>query len=147
MKRLPWLSFTLLLASYSCFSWFLYGRTTPIIVWAGLVTFALGQALLLTTLFQGCRKVARGWLQSDLGYFSMVLLGALSLVFVLVWTHIAEYVIVVVGAEILSRLDLQNLGFNDWQALSILTSVSLLGLIVGWLVRYSLMAGGSSLVL
>jgi hypothetical protein len=72
------------------------------------------------------------WLRSDIGYFSIVLLGALSIAFILVWSHVFEYLMVVIGSEILSRLELQRARFNNWQSLGILTFVSVLGLGVGW---------------
>jgi hypothetical protein len=53
-----------------------------------------------------------------------------------VWYHIFEHVMLVVSAEILTRLDLQNAGFNNWQALGVLTAVSVSGLILGWAARY-----------
>jgi hypothetical protein len=136
MKRFPWLSLALLLTSYSTFSWFLYRSTAPWIVWAVVFALAVVQALLLTTLSQGFRRFVRTWLQSDLGYFSMVALGAFSIAVILVWFNIFGYFLMVVGSEVLSRLDLQNAGFNSWQTLGILTTVSVLGLAVGWVATY-----------
>jgi hypothetical protein len=136
MKQFPWLSLTLLLASYSTFSWFLYRATAPWVVWAAVFALAVIQALLLTTLSQGLRRFVRLWLQSDLGYFSMVAIGAFSIAVILVWFNIFGYFLMVVGSEILSRLDLQNAGFNSWQTLGILTMISSLGLAVGWIASY-----------
>jgi len=132
VKRIPWLSLLLLLSAYSTFSWFLYRSTVPWLVWVAVLTFALLQATLLTTCLGGVRRFLRRWLISDIGYFTVVLLGAFSLVVALVWFHIFGYIIMLIAAEVLARLDLQNAGFNRSQALAILTLVSVLGLAVGW---------------
>jgi hypothetical protein len=134
--RFPLPSLLFLLLAYAVFSWFLYNETTPLLVWGSATLFAVTQALLLTALAKGFRRFLQRWLQSDLGYFSVVLLGAMSIAFILVWFHIFEYVMLVVATEILTRFDLQNAGFNNWQSLGILTTVSVSGLILGWTARY-----------
>ncbi|NJN87604.1 MAG: hypothetical protein HC881_16460 [Leptolyngbyaceae cyanobacterium SL_7_1] len=138
MKRVPWVSLTLLFTAYITCSWFLYRTTQPWIVGAGMVSFAIIQASLLTTFSKGFRTFLNKWLQSDLGYFSMVLLGAISIAFILVWYHTFEYALVVIGTEVLSRIDLQVAGFNNWQALAILFFVSILGLATSWATYYFL---------
>ncbi len=123
----------MLLTAYGTFSWFLYQSTAPWSVWVGMAVFALIQALLLTALSRGLRSAIRGWLKSDIGYFSVVLIGAFSIALILVWFHIFEYIILVVAAEVLARFDLQTAGLNRWQSLAVLTIVSLLGLSIGWI--------------
>lgn len=130
--RIPWLSLLLLLAAYTSLSWYLYRSTETWLVWLAALGFALLQSLLLTTLAEGFRRFLSNWLKSDIGYFSMVALGAFSVVVVLVWIHVFEYVLMLVGAEVLARLDLQMANFNQWQALGILTLISIVGLSVGW---------------
>lgn len=134
--RFPLISLLFLLLAYAAFSWFLYNETTPRIVWVGAMLFALAQALLLTTFASGLRLFLRRWLFSDVGYFTVIFVGAMSIAFILVWYHIFEHVMLLISAEILSRLDLQNAGFNNWQALGVLTTVSVSGLILGWMAHY-----------
>jgi hypothetical protein len=124
--------------SYGCFSWFLYQTTASWIVWLALLTFALVQALLFTTFSEGFKNFISGWLSSDIGYFSVIALGAFSITLVLMWFHVFEYVAMVLGSEILARLDLQNIGCNKWQALVLLTSVSVIGLLLGSVVSHAL---------
>lgn len=132
MKRIPWFSLALLLVAYSSFSWFLYHSTATWIVWLIALGFALSQALLLTAFSKGFRFFVGKWLKSDIGYFSVISIGAFSIAAVLVWIHVFEYVLMLIAAEILARVDLQNAGFNQWQTLGMLTSVSILGLSVGY---------------
>lgn len=133
-RTFPWLSLSLLFASYSTFSWFLYNATVSWIVWALVIAFALLQSLLLTTFADGLKSVIDRWLQSDVGYFTSVIIGAFLLALALVWTNILGYILVLVASEILARLDLQNIGCNRFQSLLILTSISLLGLLLGQVV-------------
>lgn len=97
-----------------------------------MAIFALTQALLLTALSQGLRAYIQAWLNSDIGYFSMVLVSAFSIALVLVWFNVFEYILMVLATEILARFDLQTAGLNRWQSLIVLTIVSLLGLSIGW---------------
>lgn len=131
IKRIPWLSFGLLLLAYSTFSWFLYSLTVSWVVWALVIAFALVQALLLTAFADSFRTVIDNWLRSDLGYFASVVIGALFVAFAFVWIRVFSYVLVLVAAEMLARLDLQNAGFNRVQSLLLLTLVSLVGLALG----------------
>ncbi len=132
MKTLPWLSLLLLLTAYSTFSWFLIHTTAPPLVWFLVLSFTLVQALLLTTWFDGLKRFARLWLRSDVGYFTLIILGALSVTMSLVWFKTFGYFLALVSAELLARLDLQRFGYSRLQALFILTLFSLTGLAIGW---------------
>jgi hypothetical protein len=139
-NQVPWLSLSILFASHATFSWFLtHWFSTHVdqaiaewAVWALVLSFTLLQALLLTTLFDGVKRFFRRWLRSDVGYFSLILLTSMSVTAALVWFKIFGYFLVLVSAEILARLDLQNAKLNRWQSLAVLTLVSILGLAAGW---------------
>ncbi|MBF2046656.1 MAG: hypothetical protein EDM05_002930 [Leptolyngbya sp. IPPAS B-1204] len=132
MTKFPWLSLALLFAAHSTFSWFLIHATAPRIVWILVFSFTLIQALLLTTLFDGFRRLLRAWLRSDTGYFTLIVVGALGITVALVWFRTFGYFLVLVSAEVLARLDLQNAGFNRLQSLFLLALFSLAGLATGW---------------
>lgn len=105
-------------------------------MWILVAVFALFQALLLTTFSRGFRAFLKRWLESDLGYFSVVMITAFSVTLALVWYHVFEYFLLVAAAEILARLDLQNAGLNQWQALLFMSFTSTMGLAVGWIARH-----------
>ncbi len=130
--RIPWLSLLLLLAAYSIFSWFLI-RTLGSLAWLLAAGIAIAQALLLTTWLNGLKRFARLWLRSDIGYFTLILLLSLGSTLALVWSKTAGYCLVILSAELLARLDLQNAGYNRWQSLLMLMLVSSVGLWLGWL--------------
>ncbi|HEY9700365.1 MAG TPA: hypothetical protein V6D10_24130 [Trichocoleus sp.] len=136
LKAHPWLATLILFTAYTSFSWFLSHATTTLFVWVIVITFTLLQALLLTTLFDGLRRFMQRWLRSDLGYFTLIILGAMSVTIALVWFRIFGYFLVLIAAEVLARLELQNVGFNRVQALAILTVVSFAGLAMGWLISF-----------
>lgn len=137
VKPHPWLAALMLFTAYASFSWFLSHATSTWLAWVVAVAFTLLQALLLTTLFDGFRRFMRRWLRSDVGYFTLIMLGAMSVTVILVWFKIFGYFLVLVAAEVLARLELQNAGFNRVQALGILTVVSFTGLAAGWLISFN----------
>jgi hypothetical protein len=132
VKKLPWLSLAILFAAYTSFSWFLIQSTATWLAWSLALAFALLQALLLTTLFDGLKALIKAWLKSDIGYFTLIIVASLGVTIVFVWFRIFGYFFVLIASEILARLDLQNAGFSRVQALLILSIFSLLGLATGW---------------
>jgi hypothetical protein len=141
MKQVPWLSLCILFSAYATFSWFFTRWSAHNLketwiaewaVWAFVVFCTLMQALLLTTLFDGVKAFFRRWLKSDVGYFSLIIVSALSVTIAMVWFKMFGYFLVLISAEILARLDLQNANLNRWQSLLVLTSISVLGLAAGW---------------
>ena len=140
VKKVPWLSLGILFSAYATFSWFLTHWVITRIstgqavltVWAIVLFCTILQALLLTTLFDGLKLFFRKWLKSDIGYFSLIMLGSMGVTAALVWFKMFGYVLVLVSAEVLARLDLQNAKLNRWQSLVVLTLVSVAGLTVGW---------------
>ncbi|MEM9219723.1 MAG: hypothetical protein AAGD25_36020 [Cyanobacteria bacterium P01_F01_bin.150] len=145
MIRQVWLSFGLLFASYSSFSWFLHhsiknwqvwGLTIdPWIVWAVAIGTALAEALMLTTLMDNAKCWLDNWLKSDLGYFTIVVVGAMMVAVAFVWFKIFGYVLALLASEVMARLDLQSLGVRRSHALIILTIISLMGVAIGWIIN------------
>lgn len=131
-RTIPCLSLFLLLASYGTFSWFLYRSTVTWVVWLAVLVLALLQALLLTALATDFKSFLSGWLKSDTGYFVSIIVAACFVAVIFVWIQVFGYILMLLAAEMLARLDLQNLGYTRFQSLAILTVVSLLGLWVGW---------------
>lgn len=137
VKRLPLVSLTILLAAYTTFSWFLIQSTATWLAWALVLAFTVLQALLLTTLFDGLKMLIGAWLKSDVGYFILILVASLGVTVVMVWFKVFGYLLVLIAAEVLARLDLQNAGYSRVQALLILTLFSLSGLAIGWGATFS----------
>ncbi|WP_416670876.1 hypothetical protein [Egbenema bharatensis] len=132
VRKLPWLSLTVLFAAYTTFSAFLTHETVTWLAWVIVLAFTVFQALLLTTLFDGLKMLLARWLKSDVGYFTLIMLFSLGVTIVFLWFRVFGYILVLIASEVLARLDLQNAGFNRFQALIILSIFSLTGLAVGW---------------
>ncbi|NET54041.1 MAG: hypothetical protein F6K09_37105 [Merismopedia sp. SIO2A8] len=145
MIQQTWLSFGLLFASYSSFSWFLhhsirdwhvFGVTiAPWMVWAVAIGTAVAEAMMLTTLMDNFRYWLDRWLKSDIGYFTVVVIGAMSVAFAMVWFSLFGYVLALLASETLARLDLQSVGVRRSHAFILLTITSLVGVAVGWLIN------------
>jgi hypothetical protein len=136
IPKTPLVSLLLLFGAYTTFSWFLHNAEVSWLAWGLVIGLSLLEALLLTTFSHHWRSVVRSWLESDLGYFTTVICSAFLLTMTLVWIQVASYILVVVSAELLARLDLQNSGYRRWRAFAILTLVSLAGLAVGLIATY-----------
>ena len=139
MKKFPWLSLALLLAAYATFSWFFTHAFTQVLTFSGtaylawslVLGFTLLEALLLTTQFNGLKSLIGRWLQSDVGYFTLIFVASLGGTLAFIWSNVTGYFVVLIAAEILARLDLQNARFSRLQSFVILTVISMLGLAVG----------------
>ncbi len=125
-----------MLGAYSTFSWLLYRSNVTWQSWLVVLVFALMQAFLLTTFSRGLQQFIGSWLKSDLGYFSVVLIGGLVAVFALAWFQLFGHILVLTASEVLARIDLRRAGYSGIQALVVLMMVSLLGLAVGGTAYY-----------
>ncbi|MGK7889470.1 MAG: hypothetical protein AB4042_09050 [Leptolyngbyaceae cyanobacterium] len=145
MVKQLWLSFSLLFASYSSFSWFLHhslqdwrpwGLVVPAwVVWAIAIGTAIAEALMLTTLMDEFRRWIDSWLKSDIGYFTLVMVGAMALTFAFAWFSLFGYVLALLASETLARLDLQRYAIKRIYALLVLTVISLGGVAMGWAIN------------
>jgi hypothetical protein len=134
VKKLLWLSLSLLLAAYTTLGYFLSSWTVPWVVWLFVMAFALVQAILLTSVSKDFRTSMGNWIGSDIGHLMAISAGALSVTVVLVWFHIFQYILMIGSTEILARVELHFYGLNRPQSLGVLTGTSLLGLGLGWTV-------------
>lgn len=131
IQKLPWLSLTLLLLTYSIFGWIL---AEAIMGWE--IRLAVGASLLLIVLTLTApitliRVCFGSWLQSDVKAFIAIIFFSLALVAVIVWIKLFARVAVLLAAGALARLDLQRAGYGRWQALSLLAFICLLGYSLG----------------
>lgn len=140
MKKLLWLSLSLLLAAYGVLGYCLSRWAAPWLVWLVVLLFALGQAILLTSFSDDFKTSIRSWINSDVGHFTTIATAAFGIAAALVWFHLFQYLLMIGAAEILARVELQHSGFNRPKSLGVLTLLSLMGLGVGWMVSKSLVS-------
>ncbi|MBV9385511.1 MAG: hypothetical protein JOZ78_03680 [Chroococcidiopsidaceae cyanobacterium CP_BM_ER_R8_30] len=133
-KKFPWVSLLLLLVSYTVLGWLLY--TIPYEHWAiwlvaGVVALLISGAL--TSALPIVKDIVGFTLKSDSRAFIIVTIAAFLTVLVVTWFNAFAHVLILMSAESLARLELQTARFNQWQAFSILSLVSLVGLGIGGL--------------
>ena len=145
ISKLPWPSLSILGISYISFAASLPTLTLTgsieldreaIALWVLAILLALSFAGLLTAPLRQLKKSIVKGFQSDLGLFlAVVTLGFFS-VLVLSRIHLFYQGFILLCAGALARVDLQTLGFSEWQAFLVLASTSGAGLVLGWVMAY-----------
>ena len=131
-KKLPWVSLTLLLVTYSILGWLLATvHRPPWVIWLLAGVGALLIAGAMTSALPVVTDILAFTLKSDARAFLVVSVVAFLVVVIISWISAFAHALLVMSAESLARLDLQTYGFNQWQAFWILSIVSLLGLGLG----------------
>lgn len=154
IKKLPWLSLSILLLSHSIFGWMISVDCQELItvkqttsgshpslfnlsVWLWLIgaVYILLMALAITSPVYQIRKMYGTWMKSDTKAFVSVILGSFLGVMILRWIHYSSRILVLIAAAALARLDLQTEGYGEWQAFWIISGVSLTGFSLGLLLN------------
>ena len=143
-RKFPVLSLLLLLVAYISFGWFISSPEFPEVqvrgfwisvpmvlafVWVWILCFAF-----LNPISSFSRFITR-WFKSDTVAFLSIFMFAGTAALVLYWMHIFLYILTIIAAEALARVDFQTAGFSNWQAFFGLLVVSLIGLVIGWALR------------
>ena len=75
------------------------------------------------------------WFRSDTIAFLALCIIAGMITLVLFWLQLFLHISAILASEALARIDLQTLGLGKLQAFWILVLLSLVGLVLGWMVR------------
>lgn len=137
LKKIPWLSLTLLLITYSALGWLVYASES---LWYVLLSAALVilSAEILAAPVSLFRNLVTSALRSDTVAFVFVFTLAFAITVLLSWIYIVVRALILIAAELLAKLDLQTNGFTPWQAFWILSGVSLVGFGLGWVTHHAL---------
>ncbi len=131
VKKLPWISLSLLVFTYAVFGWLISATDFSWLVWAMGAVYSLLIALALTAPFSLMKSFYSSWLRSDVRAFMSVIVGALLAVIIFCAFPIFIRILLLIAASALVRLDLQTAGYGEWQAFGIISVVSLIGLSLG----------------
>lgn len=153
IKKIPWLSLTILLLTYGTFGW-IYGswgielieQTTwlgeledhianSIIYGIGIVA-VLFIALIFTAPISLITLGVDNWLKSDSRAFLSIFLGAFAFAVIVQRVDYFARFLILISAALLVKLDLQLAGCKTWLSFFILTIFCLLGFIGGILAFY-----------
>ncbi|HAG83370.1 MAG TPA: hypothetical protein DCL61_20050 [Cyanobacteria bacterium UBA12227] len=146
VKKLPWSSLLLLVATNSVFGWLIAASelnddaATPWFLWVMGAFYILLIALALAAPLTLIQTLYGGWLKSDTRALISVIFGAFVAVLILCWINIFIRILVLVSAGALVRLDLQVADYRGWEAFGILAVFSLSGYCVG-IVGQQLLSG------
>ena len=133
MPKLTGFSHILLLVSYMTFGWHLHSAAATRFAWVMTVCFVIALAGMMTTLWKPVKSFALLGFRSDVGYFVMVLLSASLAVLVLSWVHFFAYILVMIAASLLVRIEARTLDLSNLPTFLILVGLSITGLGLSWL--------------
>jgi len=151
VKKYPFLSLIIVLVAYGTIGWVLRANTAkwgfctgeigsfsfPFNCQIWVLALVIGLILLLAeTLaspFSNIRRFLSLSFQSDARAFILLVSLAFLTSFMIIWIHVVSYLLIIMAASLLARLDLMTTGFKDWQAFFILAAFSLAGFGLGWL--------------
>lgn len=133
-QQLSWISLGLLLTSYAIQGYLLAQEHLSLLLYPIIVLgYILLQLTILHSWMQRIRNMVRQWVSSDaihvISFFVLVFLASL----ILSHLELFEDLLLVLAAEILARLDLQQRGLSQLQKTSVLTLCLTLGLTIGWM--------------
>lgn len=131
VKKVPWVSLSLLLLSYGVFGWLLSATDRSWLLWLMGAIFTLVIAISLIEPLAVIQTFYTAWLKSDARAFISVIIGAFIAVVIIRWLDFFLRLLVLLSAATLARLDLQTAGYGKWQAFGVLVIVSLSGFGLG----------------
>lgn len=131
LQRVPWVSLTLLILSYSTLGWVISETKAPEFVWLVTVVGILLFMLSLTTPWTKMREVSSIVLKSSARSFVFAVFAAFLFFVMLAWFRLFLDTLLIVSAAILARIDFQAAGFKEGQTFWITSIFSLAGLALG----------------
>ncbi|HEY9877715.1 MAG TPA: hypothetical protein V6D29_04625 [Leptolyngbyaceae cyanobacterium] len=135
-RRLPKLSLALLLIAYINLGKFLSAFPSPLLPWSIAIASILSLAGLLTLSWSGESGLITRSLRSDTATFTVIIVLSSLISVVLLWWNVFLYVLLIVAAEILARIDLQAAYCKSAKTFWILSLTSCLGLGLGWIINF-----------
>ncbi len=142
LKRLPWLSLSLLLLTYIVFGWLLARSNTQPMLWLMFAMAIVFFTASLTIPFSKVTDYSVSLFRSNLRSFGVTVFGAFLFFLILARFRLFLDILVMIAAAMLVRIDFQTAGFNQGQVFWITTTFSLSGLAVGALVEKLMLQSG-----
>lgn len=131
LQRVPWVSLTLLLLSYSTLGWVISETKAPLFVWAITVLAILVFVGSLTVPWTRMTQVSSIVFKSSTRTFFFSVLAAFLFFVMLAWFRLFLDSLLIIAAAILARIDFQAAGFKEGQAFWITSVLSLAGVALG----------------
>ncbi|BAZ39762.1 hypothetical protein NIES4101_57180 [Calothrix sp. NIES-4101] len=135
IKKIPWLSLTLALLTYSSLGWFISAINLNPIAWIGIAIALLLVVAIMTMPLLEFNKYTNYLFKSNIRTFIAAIVGALLLFMMLGWFRLFLDTLVIVAINILVRIDFQTAGWQQIYAFATLASIALSGLGIGSLIH------------
>lgn len=134
LRRLPWVSLSLLLLTYATYGWWIAKANLHVLVWPVAFMAAFLLAAALTTPMTKIANYSFFIFKSNIRSFSVTVLGAFLFFLMIAWFRVFLDTLVIIAASILARIDFQTAGFSEEQTFWVLSFVCWIGLGFGFLV-------------
>jgi hypothetical protein len=131
IRKIPWVSLTLALLTYSSLGWVISGTYIPLIGWLGIAIAILILVGILTIPGLQFAQYSNYLFQSNTRTFVITIFAAFSLFLMIAWFRLFLDTLVIMAATILVRIDFQTAGLRQIYAFGTLSFISLLGLAIG----------------
>ncbi len=131
LQRVPWVSLTLLILSYSTLGWVISETKAHWLMWLVTVVGILLLMISLTTPWARMRKVSSILFKSSTSSFLFTVFAAFLFFLMLAWFRLFLDTLLIVSAAILAKIDFQAAGFKEGQSFWITSIFSLAGLALG----------------
>ncbi len=131
LKKLPWITLTLVMITYTTLGWLISKAVLPWFVWLVVAIAVLLLTGVVTTPWKKFASYCNTVVQSNTKSFTVAILGAFLFFLILAWFKVFLQTLLIASAAILARIDFQVAGFREIQAFWITSIFSLLGLALG----------------
>ncbi len=136
LKKIPWLSLSLLLATNMTLGGFLSALHEHWSAWVVVMLCVLLAAAMLSCSWATIRDSFAYLLASDFKAFIVAVLVAFLGVVIIFWLHTFAHLLVIMCAFLLAKIDMQAANFSDRQVFKTIAFISLLGLVLGGTTNY-----------
>ena len=134
LQRVPWVSLTLVLLSYSTLGWVIAETLAPLSVWVATIVAILLLIVTLTIPWMKMRYYFSVLLKSNTRSFAVAVLAAFLFFVMIAWFRVFLDTLLIVSATILVKIDFQTAGLREGLAFWTASTFSLIGLALGALI-------------
>jgi len=131
LQRVPWVSLTLLLLSYSTLGWVIAETKAPSVIWAVTVICILLFLGSLTIPWTRMTDFSSILFKSNTRTFLFAVFTAFFFFIMLAWFRTFLDTLLIIAAAILARIDFHAAGFKEAQAFWLTSMLSLAGVALG----------------
>jgi hypothetical protein len=135
IKRIPWVSLTLALLTYSIIGWVISQARIPPNAWFVVILVMVVVIGALATPLSEFNRYSNLFFKSDSRTFGLAVVGAFSLFLMIAWFRLFLDCLLIASATILVRIDFQAAGFRYLDSLGALYFTAMTGLAMGVLIN------------